>query len=68
MNSMDRFTSSSKRLMKVYYRHSPPHGKFPKIRIAGKYLTNFDFEIGDTIEVKVEMGRITVTKVSVLSQ
>ena len=66
MNTLDRFTPNSKRLLKVYYRYSPPQGRFPKIRIAGKYLTEFDFEIGDTIEVKVEMGRITITKVSVL--
>ena len=68
MNSEDRFAPNSKRLMKVYYTHTPPYRKFPKIRIAGKYLANFDFEIGDTIEVKIEMGRITITKVSVCSQ
>ena len=56
---------NTKRLLKVYYTHTPPYQKFPKIRIAGKYLTHFDFEIGDTIEVKIEMGKITITKVSI---
>ena len=64
MNSEDRFTPNSKRQMKVSYTHDLRTGKFPNIRISGKYLTDFDFEIGDTIELKVEMGRITITKVS----
>ena len=68
MNSEDRFTPNSKRLMRVSYTHHLRYGKFPFIRITGKYLTDFDFEIGDTIELKVEMGRITITKVSVCSQ
>ena len=67
MNSTDQFTPISKRLMRVSYTHDLRIGKFPNIRITGKYLTDFDFEIGDTIELKIEMGRTTITKVSVLS-
>ena len=60
--------TTSEGLLKVYYTHTPTYEKFLKIRIAGKYLTDFDFEIGDTIAVKIEMGRITITKVSVLAK
>ncbi len=36
----------------------------PIIRLSGIYLSNFDFEIGDNIEVSTEKGRIVITKVN----
>jgi len=64
--TIDRFDSQSKRLLKVYYLHSLKMEPHPMIRITGKYLEDFDFEIGDNIEVKIEMGRIVITKVNIL--
>ena len=59
----------AKRQLKVYkghyvrgYRHVyVPH---PVIRIGGLYLEEFNFKIGDTLEVNVEDGLITISKVN----
>jgi antitoxin component of MazEF toxin-antitoxin module len=57
-------TATKTRRLKVYYRHhgnsNEPH---PFIRLAGKYLSGFNFEIGDNVEVAIEAGRIVITKV-----
>jgi hypothetical protein len=54
----------TKRLRKVYHAYYPgnkdPH---PVIRIAGKYLSGIEFDIGDMVEVVMEPGRIVITKV-----
>lgn len=54
-----------RRKQKVYYKHHGYEGGYfhPHIRIAGKYLKEFDFNIGDSIEVYVIKGKITITKV-----
>jgi hypothetical protein len=52
-----------KRRLKVYYgHHSSSYRQHPVIRLAGKYLSNLDFKIGDTIELTMELGRISITK------
>ena len=54
---------STTRTLKVYYGyHGPPYTKHPFIRLAGKYLTEMGFAIGDEIEVCIEQHRITITK------
>ena len=54
-----------KRRMKVYYGHnSSSYKRHPVIRLAGKYLSNLDFKIGDTIEITLGMGSISITKLS----
>lgn len=57
---------TSKRFLKVYYRHyehsNKPH---PVIRLAGIYLSQLDFKIGDKIEVSTEPGRIVITKANI---
>lgn len=35
----------------------------PVIRLRGKYLSKFGFNVGDAIEVLVDMGQITIKKV-----
>jgi hypothetical protein len=50
---------------KVYYAYydrewGSPH---PVIRLGGKYLQVFGFNIGDAIEVHLDHGRITIVKV-----
>ena len=54
-----------KRTLKVYYGyHCNSSKRHPVIRLAGKYLLNQNFKIGDTIELKMESGRIIITKQS----
>ena len=64
MNTANESTTKTRRL-KVYYGHHAnsfkPH---PFIRLAGKYLSVFDFKIGDEVEVMIEAGRIVITKLS----
>jgi len=53
------------RRRKVYYayydhEYGPPH---PVIRLGGKYLERFDFKVGDSIDVKLDVGCIIITKV-----
>ena len=56
-----------RRQQKVYYKHHSYEGGYfhPHIRIAGKYLKEFDFNVGDSIEVYVTKGKITILKISV---
>ncbi|MCH8903556.1 MAG: hypothetical protein IIA45_06555 [Bacteroidetes bacterium] len=53
------------RVRVVSYRHydsnTSPH---PFIRIGGKYLENFGFDIGDLIVMEIEPDRIAITKVT----
>jgi hypothetical protein len=51
--------------LKVHYANYdferlPPH---PIIRFGGKYLEKFGFNIGDRIDVRLDKGSITITKV-----
>ena len=53
------------RRLKVHYANYdferlPPH---PVIRFGGKYLAEFGFNIGDRIDVRLDNGSITITKV-----
>lgn len=53
------------RRLKVHYlnydfERLPPH---PIIRFGGNYLVEFGFNIGDQINVRLEPGNITITKV-----
>ncbi len=34
----------------------------PMIRLSGKYLTAFEFNVGDNCEVVLEKGKITIVK------
>ena len=53
------------RRLKVHYANYdferlPPH---PVIRFGGNYLEEFGFKIGDRIDVRLDNGSITITKV-----
>jgi hypothetical protein len=61
----------TKRRKKVYYSFRPstsriankPPGKlYPVIHLAGNYLAESDFKIGDAIEVSLTPGKIVITK------
>ena len=54
-----------RRQQKVYYKHHDYKGGYfhPHIRIAGKYLKEFDFNVGDSIEVYLTKGKITILKI-----
>lgn len=54
--------------LKVYYTLVPVRNgwnakAFPTIRIIGRYLEKYNFNVGDTIEVSVGTGQITIKKV-----
>lgn len=54
------------RNLKVSYGHYRYTGGFfhPLIRLHGKYLLQFGFNVGDMIEVSMSAGQITIKKVS----
>jgi len=52
------------RKQRVYYGyHGRSTKRIPVIRLGGQYLSDFEFDIGDTIEITPEAGRIVITKV-----
>jgi hypothetical protein len=55
--------SAPSRKLKVYYGHygSGFNNIYPVIRIAGKYLREFGFEIGTKLQIDLEADKITVT-------
>jgi len=58
-------TNPGNRRLKVYYGShiGCRYSRHPVIHIAGKYLRDFGFKIGDTIEVKLSEGRIEISRV-----
>ena len=54
------------RNLKVSYGHYRYTGGFfhPLIRLRGKYLLQFGFNVGDIVEVSVSSGHITIKKLS----
>ena len=52
-----------KKIRKIYYLFQ---GKsyVPFIRISGKYLSAYDWNIGDRIELTLSRGEITIHKLS----
>ena len=57
-------SKNGKRSLKIYYGyHSNSTKRRPYIRLCGDYLTAFDFQIGDAIEITGEKDKITITKV-----
>jgi len=65
---MSDITAVRKSVQKVYRGYHKRRGyayiPHPIVRIGGSYLSQFDFEIGDTIEVLIEKGRIVISKKS----
>jgi hypothetical protein len=66
----DETVIPSKRKLKVYRGHfclrfGHSYKAHPVISLGGIYLSAFDFQIGDVIEVSTEKGRIVITKVNV---
>ncbi len=56
------------RKLKVYYAFSDnrfsSNYNYPVIRIGGKYLRSFGFEIGTLLQVDLSEGQIVVNKVT----
>jgi hypothetical protein len=60
--------SKPRNLRKVYYAfYDCKRGScaYPVIRLGGKFLEEFGFEIGDGVHVLYEAGKITITKLEV---
>ena len=72
MNNSENIQDTPKRRKKVYYAFrlstsrlmfNKRGGKrYPVIHLAGNYLSDSDFKIGDIIEVSLRPGRIVITK------
>ena len=62
---MNSVTTSSIRHQTVYEAPKRSKGNVcqPMIRLSGKYLTTFEFNVGDSCEVILEKGKITIVKV-----
>ena len=57
-------SAKNTRRLKVYYaHHSNSYTPHPVIRLAGKYLTAFDFKIGDMVEITMEENQIVISKI-----
>ena len=52
-----------KKTRKIYYLYQGK-GFVPLIRISGKYLNDYDLNIGDRIELTLSKGEITIHKIS----
>lgn len=52
--------------LKVYYAYygNGFNNNYPVIRIAGKYLRSFGFEIGTNLRIDLEADRITINKIA----
>ena len=59
-------SSPPSRKLKVYYAHygNGFNNIYPVIRIAGKYLRSFGFEIGADLRIVLEVDRITIDRVA----
>jgi hypothetical protein len=59
-------TSPLSRKLKVYYACYGIgfNNSYPVIRIAGKYLRSFGFEIGTEFQIDLEVNKITVRKLA----
>ena len=57
--------NASIRLQMVYEAPKRPKASVchPMIRLSGKYLSTFEFNVGDRYEVVLEKGKITISKV-----
>lgn len=58
--------SPPSRKLKVYYAYYSNgfNNTYPVIRIAGKYLRSFGFEIGSEFQIDLEADKITVTRIA----
>lgn len=56
---------SSFRESKSRFKHKPFNKQYPVIYLAGNYLSDSDFKIGDTIEITLRPGKIVITKAPV---
>ncbi len=64
MSTEENPASALNKKQKVSYAFYPNKiGVHPFIRLQGIYLQNFDFNVGDTIEVAVNTGEIRIKKV-----
>ncbi len=59
-------TSPPTRKLKVNYAYYANgfNNNYPVIRIAGKYLRSFGFEIGTDVQIDLESNRITISRIA----
>ena len=54
----------TRRLKTQYGNYANSYRRFPVIRLAGHWLSTFNFQIGEVIELQVEKDHIQITKVN----
>jgi len=58
-----RKKSDGTRTLKIQYGHYPDsYKRHPVIRLAGCWLSNYDFQIGDSVILQMEKGQIHISK------
>ncbi len=59
-------TSPPSRILKVCYAYYGTgfNNNYPVIRIAGKYLRSFGFEIGTDLRIDLEADKITISRIA----
>ncbi len=67
MKQEEKVKSTNERRLKVYYKYVSRVNSwqrlviFPEIRLCGKWLQDIGFEHGQTINVRQERNKITIT-------
>ena len=54
---------NTRRLKIQYGNYANSYRRFAVIKLAGHWLSDFDFHIGDSIELRPEKGEIRILKV-----
>ena len=54
----------TRRLKIQYGNYANSYRRFPAIRLAGHWLSTFNFQIGDVIELQIKKGHIHISKVN----
>jgi hypothetical protein len=57
-------SKGNNRKLKVYYGHNRDYKQHPVIHLAGRYLAQNGFKIGDEVSVALEENRIVISKIS----
>lgn len=52
-----------RRLKIQYGQYQGSYKRHPVIRLAGDWLRNFDFQVGDYVDITIEKGHMCISKI-----
>ena len=52
-----------RRLKIQYGQYQGRYKHHPVIRLAGQWLSKFDFQVGDYVDIKIEKGHMCISKI-----